>query len=306
MSYDENNKVPTFQNEEEPPERQDPAFQKPEPLEPEFPELQLEEDDLVIFGEDGRFYYVKKDQYTDPARRLPDKFRATPEFMVGLGTVVADISVLDSVQAEGSTQAEEPPLKVRCPCVVLNMAAIRGVSEKKRDMKEPVPIPKKTKSTSDGSGLEPQPEDLVIFGEDNDFYLVKRDVYAKQEIPPALKSAPLLMVELGAVVADIPRLPTAGSACELLNLASLRKDRTELARLIRDQKIDQEVAAKVQTLTILREERDALAATKERALIREIAPAVRPQAPRDDLLTPRINDLEQQVADLRSHKSKPT
>jgi hypothetical protein len=306
MSDDEN-KIPDFQNAQEPPESQEPDIQAPELPEPE---LQLEEDDLVIFGEDGRFYYVKRDQYTDPACRLPDKFRATPEFMVGLGTVVADVTVLESVQAEVSKQAEPPtPLLVRCSCVVLNVAAIRRKSEKKKDKKEPVPILEKAKSASAKSGLEPQPEDLVIFEEDQDFYLVKRDVYATQEIPPALKSAPLLMVELGTVVADIPRLPTAGSACKLLNLAFLRKDRSELARLIRDQKIDQEIAARVQTLTILQEERDALGATTQRAFIRADEQTLLPQnarSERSELLNTRIRTLEDEVAELRNSKSNPT
>jgi hypothetical protein len=297
---------------------QEPIFQESEFPAPELPELQLEEDDLVIFGEDGRFYYVKKSDYTDPACRLPDKYRATPEFLVGLGTVVADITVLDAVQSDGAKPVQETPLTVRCSCVVLNVAAIRRESEKKKDKKEPHPIKEPfpivagAKSTLGKGELAPQPEDLVIFGEDEDFHLVKRDVYVTQELPPALKSAPLLMVELGTVVADIPRLPTAGSACELLNLASLRKGRTELASLIRDQKLDQRIAAKEQTLAILREDQDARVIKIQR---RPIGPDAQPDAQeaqalqrpdvRGEKLQTRIEELEEEVRTLEASKSKP-
>jgi hypothetical protein len=205
--------------------------------------LQLEQDDLVIFGEDGEFHYVQKAQYMKPDQRLPEKYRSAPEFLVGLGAVVADITVFKSVQVNGSKQVQEQkpePLTGRCSCILLNIAAIRQESVKRagshatgksgRSTELP-PVP----SGHDG-GPEPKTDDLVIFGEDGEFYLVDKGVYKDQVLPEGMESAPLLMVELGVVIADIPRLPTAGSACHLVNLASIRKGSEETARDIRHHK----------------------------------------------------------------------
>jgi hypothetical protein len=198
--------------------------------------LQIEQDDLVIFGEDGKFYLVPKATYT--ATRLPAALMSAPEFIVGLGSLVSDITAFQSDVAS--------QLTAKCACLVLNLAAIRQLSEK---LGEPHAF------DTDGDGgiatsstpmqehvPEPRldPEDLVIFGEDGTFYFVTEETYKTQELPPDLKSAPELMVKLGTVVADIPSLPTAGSACFLLNLASVRKGSEEAARLIKSHRRERE------------------------------------------------------------------
>lgn len=202
-------------------------------------DLQLEQDDLVLFGEDGKFHHVPKSYYADPRQRLPDKFRSAPEFAVGLGTVVSDLSVYASVQSKDSVQAR---MMVGCMCFVLNLKAIRQASEKSTGPltelenghpRDSPPLPPEVEGTPD---LRVEKDDVVIFGEDGKFYLVKKSYYEQQILPDDMKSAPQLMVELGTVVADIPRLPTAGSACQLVNLASIRMGSTGAARLIRNQK----------------------------------------------------------------------
>ncbi|PTL75913.1 hypothetical protein DAT35_52485 [Vitiosangium sp. GDMCC 1.1324] len=200
--------------------------------------LQLEQDDLMIFGEDGNFYYVKRDQYMRSAQRLPEHFRSAPEFLVGLGAMAADISVFHAVQSNGSTRAQtqEPePLTGNCSCMLLNVAAIRQESEKKKRAHPPLKNDRKIPPTNydTRSAPEPQTQDLVIFADDGEFYLVERALYEKQRLPKGMESAPLLMVELGTVVADIPRLPTAGSACVLVNLASIRSGPGKTLRSIR-------------------------------------------------------------------------
>lgn len=201
-------------------------------------DLQLEQDDLVIFGEDGQFHHVPKTYYADPRQRLPDKFRSAPEFAVGMGIVVSDLSVYASVQSEDSPQAR---MMTGCSCIVLNLKAIRQESEKVAgpltELENGRPRPSPPPPRLEGVPVPRlEKDDLVIFGEDGKFYLVKKSYYEKQILPDEMKSAPQLMVELGTVVADIPRLPTAGSACQLVNLASIRMGSAGAARLIRAQK----------------------------------------------------------------------
>ncbi|QRK07262.1 hypothetical protein JQX13_45685 [Archangium violaceum] len=203
--------------------------------------LQLEQDDLVIFGEDGKFHHVPKTYYATPEQRLPDRFKSAPEFLVGLGAVVADVTAYQSAQ-EDETARE--PLTADCACIVLNMAAIRQESEKHKDPRAGRPIPNgdPVNATSEPPEVESPPglrverDDLVIFGEDGKFYLVKKQYYEQQVLPEDMQSAPQLMVELGAVVADIPRLPTAGSACQLVNMASIRRGSAHAARLVKGQR----------------------------------------------------------------------
>jgi hypothetical protein len=202
-------------------------------------DLQLEQDDLVIFGEDGRFHHVPKSYYADPRQRLPDKYRSAPEFAVGMGTVISDLSVYTSVHAEDSVQAR---MTADCACFVLNLKAVRQASEKATGPLTELENGRLRESPPPPLGNEGAPmpriekDDLVIFGEDGKFYLVKKSYYEQQILPDDMKSAPQLMVELGTVVADIPRLPTAGSACQLVNLASIRMGSAGAARLIRSQK----------------------------------------------------------------------
>lgn len=208
--------------------------------------LQLEQDDLVIFGEDGKFHHVPKAYYATPEQRLPDRFKSAPEFLVGLGVVVADVTAYQSAQVD---ETAREPLTADCACIVLNMAAIRQESEKHKDPRAEHPLPNghPEQATSEPPEVASTPgprvekDDLVIFGEDGKFYLVKRQYYEQQVLPEDMQSAPQLMVELGAVVADIPRLPTAGSACQLVNLASIRMGSAHAARLVRKHRMhDQE------------------------------------------------------------------
>ncbi|WNG48262.1 hypothetical protein F0U60_32150 [Archangium minus] len=211
--------------------------------------LQLEQDDLVIFGVDGEFHHVPKAYYATPEQRLPDRFRSAPEFVVGLGAVVADVTAYKSAQLDG---ADGEPMTAGCSCIVLNMAAIRQESEKHKDPRarhtlanghsaQATSAPPEVKN---GAGLCVEEDDLVIFGEDGNFYWVRKEYYEKQKLPDDMKSAPQLMVELGTVVADIPRLPTAGSACQLVNLASIRKGSTYVAERIRQKRLAVPGAAK--------------------------------------------------------------
>ncbi|WP_224365045.1 hypothetical protein [Hyalangium versicolor] len=203
-------------------------------------DLQIEQDDLVIFGEDGKFYVVQKGQYT--STELPQALLSAPEFVVGLGAMVSDITVTHP-------WSEQSELTERCSCVVLNLAAIRQVSEKEDPRKALTFLEKQgqgdKKSThclhSDGKqtalNVKPGQSDLVIFNEEKKFYWVKREEYELIELPEDLRSAPEFMVRLGAVVADIPSLPTAGCACYLLNLASVRKGSSYAARVAEEQNL---------------------------------------------------------------------
>lgn len=215
--------------------------------EPRHP-LQIEQDDLVIFGEDGRFYLVQKVDYV--RHELPAPLMSAAEFLVGLGAVVSDVTAFEWDATEG--------LMGKCSCIVLNLASLRQVSEKKqgkpltflngRDPKKSQASKKagarqptdETKHSSNGKKLEPPPRlgksDLVIFNEDRKFYWVKQQEYQSKwrELPLDMRSAPELMVKLGTVAADIPPIPTAGTACYLLNLASLRRGSGHAARLIEE------------------------------------------------------------------------
>jgi hypothetical protein len=195
-------------------------------------QLQLEQDDLVIFAEDGKFYYVPKTYYANPKQLLPDKFKSTPEFVVGLGATLSDISIYPLAQSLSGAS-----------CIVLNLAALRKESEKSEERQGPSLTIKPHNDQSEEPSIESPPgltverDDLVIFGEDGKFYLVKKEYYTqeKQLLRKEMRSAPQLMVELGTVVADIPCVPTAGCACELVNLASLRLGSEEAARRARFQ-----------------------------------------------------------------------
>lgn len=223
--------------------------------------LQIEQDDLVVFGEDGQFYLIQKAEYT--AHELPATLTSTAEFLVGLGAVVADVSAFE-------WEIPWKQLTDNCACIVLNLAAIRQISEKKdkpitfmhradghelRAWKQFAPPgnerpagkhrarkhlagkeSRRTTPAEEGTGNYNQtigPDDLVIFNEDKKFYWVKEDDYASsRELHEELRSAPELMVMLGVVVADIPRIPTAGTACFLLNLASVRRGSSHAAQLL--------------------------------------------------------------------------
>ena len=111
---------------------------------------------------------------------------------------------------------------------MLNLAAIRLVSEKAGDppismLEDPgcnarTPRPSSprrppSRPPRQEEELQLEKDDLVIFGTDRTFYLLKKKIYEKMELPRELESTPTIMVQLGAQLADMPSLPTAGSAC---------------------------------------------------------------------------------------------
>jgi len=85
--------------------------------------VQLHQDDLVLYGEDGKYYLVAKADYM--SNPLPEELKSGPEFLVALGTVAADIPAVPTAG---------------CACYLLNLAAIRNRSEKKPDEVESDPI----------------------------------------------------------------------------------------------------------------------------------------------------------------------
>jgi hypothetical protein len=201
--------------------------------------VQIEQDDLVIFGEDGRFYLVQKADYAEPTHELPASLMSAAEFLVGLGSVVSDVTAFEWDAAKD--------LMAKCACIVLNLASLRQLSEKEKG--KPLTFlegrgDKKSqaskKLSSDGKTINPELRlgkgDLVIFNEDRKFYWVKQHEYQSKssELPSDMRGAPELMVKLGAVAADIPRIPTAGTACFLLNMACVRGGSSHAARILEE------------------------------------------------------------------------
>lgn len=212
-------------------------------------DLQIEQDDLVIFGEDGKFYLIPKTDYA--TNELPVALMSTAEFVVGLGSIITDIPSFDWDSSRYLMGDEAHPLTDRCSCIVLNLAVIRQVSEKETDRtitflddsdKRRGSNGKRTcpRLHVDGKKADPNLRlgmcDLVIFGEDRKFYWVKQQDYQKiqNELPPEMSSAPELMVKLGSLAADIPRIPTAGTACVLLNLLAVKRGSDYAARVLEE------------------------------------------------------------------------
>jgi len=96
----------------------------------------------------------------------------------------------------------------------------------------------------------------VIFGTDRTFYLLKKRIYEKMELPRELESTPTIMVQLGAQLADMPSLPTAGSACFLLNLASIRHGSAKAAVLIEKNSLESQLGEEQYTAARLDAEID--------------------------------------------------
>lgn len=73
-------------------------------------------------------------------------------------------------------------------------------------------------------------DDLVLIGLDGkSIFWVPKEVYETRRIPEGLTTQISLLVGEGTVLADVPRgsLPGTGSACFLVNLASLRQPSTK-------------------------------------------------------------------------------
>jgi hypothetical protein len=202
----------------------------PPPLE----DLQIELDDLVVLGEDGRFYLITQKEYM--ATRLPDSLRSVAEFVVGLGAVVADLGDVNS-----ANDASLSALTQGFRCIVLNAAAIVNRREKQgrpRVTSLPKGIDGDTCKVPPALLEEPDiplsltgndsidDKDIVVFEPDGRFYWIKYEDHLNTDtgrvLPEGMRSAPELMISLGTLVADIPSLPTVGCACKLLNLRALR------------------------------------------------------------------------------------
>lgn len=74
--------------------------------------------------------------------------------------------------------------------------------------------------------VPPGLDDLVILARDGEFYLLKKEAYQDEDhvIPNSMVSQAQLLVEQGAVLADIPvgSIPGVGAMCYLVNLSGLK------------------------------------------------------------------------------------
>jgi hypothetical protein len=73
-------------------------------------------------------------------------------------------------------------------------------------------------------------DDLVVIGLDGrSIFWVPKEVYEATRLPESLSAQISVLVGQGMVLADVPRfsLPGTGSACFLLNLASIRQPSTK-------------------------------------------------------------------------------
>lgn len=78
---------------------------------------------------------------------------------------------------------------------------------------------------TESSEIQVGAEDLVIYGDDGKYYLVKKEVYTQTELPRVLQGTPQLMVTYGSVLATVDpgTNPGVGCACYILNLTAVRK-----------------------------------------------------------------------------------
>ncbi|MBN8227554.1 hypothetical protein JYK02_08545 [Corallococcus macrosporus] len=187
---------------------------------------------MIIFGEDGKYYVAPQQAYA--ATPLPPSLWAAPEFVVGLGAVAADLQSFEMDEFHCLTKG--------IACIVLNLASLVNDREKAGKRRQINKRVKKDKALLEYVEQEPLlpgtgqktligDKDLIIFSEKGDFYWLKYDDYRYRTLPDDLASAPKLMVGLGAVLADIPFLPTVGCSCFLLNLASLKLGSKKAAEL---------------------------------------------------------------------------
>ena len=75
------------------------------------------------------------------------------------------------------------------------------------------------------SDIQVDADDLVIYGDDGKYYLVKKSVYTQTELPKSLQATPSLLVTYGSVLATVDpgTNPGTGCACYVLNLTAVRK-----------------------------------------------------------------------------------
>ncbi|WP_158079901.1 hypothetical protein [Archangium sp. Cb G35] len=222
----------------------------------------------MIFGEDGKFYVVSPETYT--SEPLPSEFMSTAEFVVGMGAMVSDVASLQLLNAAASSgegqndrtsaqPVELVELTQASACILMNLAAIRQVSEKAGDppisfLDDTTCKCQKPTNTKNGKAapsgpiipkfnLKIEKDDLVIFGTDRKFYLLKKQIYSNEytSLPRSLENTPKFMVQLGTQIADMPSLPTAGCACYLLNVASIRHGSTRAAVLIEKSSLEAQI-----------------------------------------------------------------